>query len=112
ERAWAPRWRRLPIPGPGRPGDNGARARPQADDVAPGNSGMLCAELLAEGVRSLPDDLQQALYCELPDPVLVPGVPAKLDDRADFAGGVQDVGGALVVPAAHRSTDSARMARS
>jgi hypothetical protein len=64
---------------------------------------MLCAEFLAAGVRGLADDLQQALYCEPPDPVLVLGVPAKLDDRADFVGGVQDVGNALIVPAAHRS---------
>lgn len=73
---------------------------------------MLCAEFLAEGVRGLADDLQQALYCELPDPVLVPGIPAKFGDRAGLAGGLQDVGDALVVPAAHRSTDSARMVRS
>jgi hypothetical protein len=88
ERAWELRWRRLPIPGPGRPGDSGGEHDPQADD------------------------LQQALHREPPDPVLVPGIPAKFGDRADFAGGVQDVGDALVVPAAHRSTDSARMARS
>ena len=41
-----------------------------------------------------------------PDPVLVRGFPAKPDDFADFAGGIDDVGDALVVPAAHRSTDS------
>src|ERR1035438_1744655 len=85
---------------------------PQADDVAPGNAGMLRAEVLAEGVRRLADDLQKTLHREPPDPVLVPSVPAKLDDRGDFAGGIQDVGDAFVVAAAHRSTDSARMARS
>src|SRR5271157_374912 len=85
---------------------------PQADDVAPGNARVLCAEVLAEGVRRLADDLQEALHRELPDSVLVPGVPAKFDDLGDFAGGIQDVGDALVVPAAHSSTDSARMARS
>src|ERR1700722_10384915 len=85
---------------------------PQADDVAPGNAGMLRAEVLAEGVRRLADDLQETLHREPPDPVLVPGVPAKLGDLGDFAGGIQDVGDALVVPAAHRSTDSARIARS
>src|SRR5258708_4736205 len=72
---------------------------PQADDVAPGDAGMPCSELLAEGVRGLADDLQQALRCELPDPVLAPGVPAKPGDFADFAGGIQDVGEAVVVPA-------------
>jgi hypothetical protein len=30
---------------------------PQADDVAPGNAGMLRAEVLAEGIRRLTDDL-------------------------------------------------------
>ena len=73
---------------------------------------MLRAEVLAEGVRRLADDLQETLHREPPDPVLVPSVPAKLDDRGDFAGGIQDVGDAFVVAAAHRSTDSARMARS
>jgi hypothetical protein len=72
---------------------------PQADDVAPGNAGMLRAEVLAEGVRRLADDLQETLRREPPDPVLVPVVPAKLDDLGDFAGGIQYVGDALVVPA-------------
>jgi hypothetical protein len=52
-----------------------------------------------------PMNLQEALHRELPDPVFVPGVPAELDDRGDLTGGIQDVGDALVVPAAHRSTD-------
>jgi hypothetical protein len=47
---------------------------------------MLCAVFLAEGVRGLAVDLGQALYCALPEPVLVSGVPAKLDDLADLAG--------------------------
>jgi hypothetical protein len=71
---------------------------PHADDVAPGDAGVPRAEFLAEGVRGLADDLQEALDRELPDPVLVPGVPARLDDRGDLGGCVQDVGDALVVP--------------
>src|ERR1700691_449623 len=75
--------------------------------------GMLGAEIPAEGVRRLADDLQEeALHSELPDPVLVPGVPAELDDLGDLVGGVQNVGDALVVATAHRSTDCARMKRS
>ena len=77
-----------------------------------GNAGILCAEVFAAGVRGLADDLQEALHRKLPDPVLVLGVPAKLDDLGDFAGSIHDVGDALVVPAAHRSADSARMTRS
>ena len=34
----------------------------QADDVAPGDAWMLCAEFLAEGIRRLADDLQKALH--------------------------------------------------
>ena len=37
---------------------------PQADDVAPGNGGMPCAEVLAEGSRRLADDLQKALQSQ------------------------------------------------
>jgi hypothetical protein len=55
---------------------------------------------------------KEAFDCELPDPLFVPGVAAEPDDLRDFVGGVQDVGDPLVVAAAHRSTDSARMARS
>lgn len=83
---------------------------PHADDVAPGNARVPQPEILAEGVRCLADDLQETLHRQLLDPVLISGVTAKLDDLADLAGGVQDVGDALVVPAAHRSTDCARMA--
>jgi hypothetical protein len=61
---------------------------PQAGDVTPGNAGMPCTEFLGEGVRGLADDLQESLHRELPDPVFVPGVPAKLDDLAYFAGGI------------------------
>lgn len=85
---------------------------PQADDVAPGNTGVASAEFLAQGVRGLADDLQQALHRELPDAVLVPGIPAEFGDLGDLPGGVEDIGDALVVPAARRSTDSARITRS
>src|SRR6185437_15619243 len=84
----------------------------QANDVPPGNVGVLRAEVLAEGVRRLADDLQKALHRELPNPVLLPSLPANTDDVADLTGGIQDVSKALVVPSAHRSTDSARIARS
>ena len=64
---------------------------PQADDVVPGNTGMLSAEVIAEGVRRLADDLQEAIHRQPPDPVLVPGIPAKLDDFGDLVDGVEAV---------------------
>jgi len=71
---------------------------------------VLRAEVLAEGVRRLADDFQKAFHGKLPDPVLVPAFPADADNVTDLAGGIQDVSDTLVVPPAHRSTDSARMA--
>jgi hypothetical protein len=46
----------------------------QANDVAPGDAGMLRAVFLAQRVGGLADDLQEAFGCELPDAVFVPGV--------------------------------------
>lgn len=48
---------------------------------------------------------QETLHRQLPDPVLIPGVAARLDDLGDLAGGLQDVSDPLVVRATHRSTD-------
>jgi hypothetical protein len=70
------------------------------------------------GRRFTPHDLRRtAAYRSKPAPPKAPArstseSPGSEERAPQPAGGVQDVGDALVVPVAHRSTDSARMARS
>jgi hypothetical protein len=71
---------------------------------------VLCAVFLAQRVGGFADDLQEAFRRELPDAVFVPGVAAGFCQLADLTGSFEDVGHTFVVAAAHRSTDSARMA--
>ncbi len=57
----------------------------QANDVAPGNIGILRAETIGEQVRGFPDNLKETLDRQLAEAIFVPR------DLQDLVGRVEDV---------------------